>query len=107
MANGTNIDEKLRAARERREEQLKLLGMRASRGAADQQGWCSTQTHSPFVLSLSGEEQVGAGAAGQAVLWAAAEGAEEETPGAPAQRGEEARCCGGETPAEAEGGESK
>lgn len=36
MANGTNIDEKLRAARERREEQLKLLGMRASRGAADQ-----------------------------------------------------------------------
>lgn len=71
------------------------------------QGWHSTQTHSPFVLSLSGEEQVGAGAAGQAVLWAAAEGAEEETPGTPAQRGEEARCCGGETPAEAEGGESK
>lgn len=32
MTNGPNIDEKLRAARERREEQLKLLGMRASRG---------------------------------------------------------------------------
>lgn len=30
MANGLNIDEKLRAARERREEQLKLVGMRAS-----------------------------------------------------------------------------
>lgn len=69
MANGTNIDEKLRAARERREEQLKLLGMRASQGAAGQPaGLCSTQTHPPFVLSLSGEEQVGAGAAGQAVL---------------------------------------
>lgn len=36
VANGPNIDEKLRAARERREEQLKLLGMRASRGAADE-----------------------------------------------------------------------
>lgn len=34
MTNGPNIDEKLRAARERREEQLRLLGMRASRGGA-------------------------------------------------------------------------
>lgn len=34
MTNGPNIDEKLRAARERREEQLKLLGMRASGGGA-------------------------------------------------------------------------
>lgn len=34
MINGPNIDEKLRAARERREEQLKLLGMRVSSGGA-------------------------------------------------------------------------
>lgn len=35
MTNGPNIDEKLRAARERREERLKLLGMRASPRRAD------------------------------------------------------------------------
>lgn len=57
--------------------------------------------------SLSGAEQVAAGAAGQAPLWAAAAGAQEETPGAQAERGEEACCCGGEAQAEAERGESK
>lgn len=66
MANGPNIDEKLRAARERREEQLKLVGMRAP--LLSLQGRCSARTYAPFVLSLSGEEQAGAGAAGQAVL---------------------------------------
>lgn len=65
------------------------------------------QTYSLFLLSPSGQEQAGAGAAGQAVLRTAAEGAEEETPGAAAQRGEEARRCGGEAQTEAEGGEGK
>lgn len=65
------------------------------------------QTYLAFLLSPSGEEQAGAGAAGQAVLRTAAEGAEEETPGAQAQRGEEACCCGGEAQAEVGGGEGK
>lgn len=60
-----------------------------------------------FCPSLSGAEQGGAGAAGQAILWTTTAGAQEETPGAEVQRGEEARSCGGEAQAEAEGGESE
>lgn len=60
-----------------------------------------------FFLSLSGAEQVGAGAASQAILWTTTAGAQEETPGPEAQTGEEARCGGREAQAETEGGESE
>lgn len=58
-------------------------------------------------LSLSGAGQIGAGAAGQAVLWPTTAGAQEETPGPEAQGGEAARCCGGKAQADTEGGESE
>lgn len=45
MTNGPNIDERLRAARDRREEQLKLFGMRASRGGAAHHARCELSFH--------------------------------------------------------------
>lgn len=60
-----------------------------------------------FILSLSGTEQVRSGAACQTLLWTTTAAAQEETPGAEAQRGEEAHRCGGEAQAEAQRGESE